>query len=151
VEDGAATMASEVFALTDEQIVGLEAQEDRAERPTSDPSQLRASGGRYKGEESTAGGREDGVDQNRSLPLSGLAKDGPLDEERSAQALPMSGQAGVPVPQEVPQWLAERMKDPWCGDEAREFWDGKQRAEREATAYRELFATPEDARALKEI
>ncbi|HEV2101816.1 MAG TPA: hypothetical protein VGR58_03465 [Candidatus Acidoferrum sp.] len=43
------------------------------------------------------------------------------------------------------------MKDPWVGDEARELWEGVQRTQREAAAYREAFGTPEDARALKEI
>jgi hypothetical protein len=43
------------------------------------------------------------------------------------------------------------MGDPWHGEEAKEFWDGKQRAEKEAAAYREVFATAADARALKEI
>jgi hypothetical protein len=43
------------------------------------------------------------------------------------------------------------MQDLRHGGEAKEFWDGKQRAEKEAAAYREVFATPEDARALKEI
>jgi len=43
------------------------------------------------------------------------------------------------------------MKDPWVGDEARELWEGVQRAQREAAAYREAFGTPQDARALKEI
>jgi hypothetical protein len=55
------------------------------------------------------------------------------------------------VAQEPPAWLAREMKDPWVGDEARELWEGVQRAQREAAAYREAFATPEDARALKEI
>jgi len=55
------------------------------------------------------------------------------------------------VAQEPPGWLAREMKDPWVGEEARELWEGVQRAQREAAAYREAFATPEDARALKEI
>jgi hypothetical protein len=43
------------------------------------------------------------------------------------------------------------MKDPWGGEEAREFWDGVQQARSEAAAYRAAFASPEDARALKEL
>ena len=43
------------------------------------------------------------------------------------------------------------MKDPWGGEEAREFWDGVQQARTEAAAYRAAFASPEDARALKEL
>jgi hypothetical protein len=43
------------------------------------------------------------------------------------------------------------MKDPWNGEEARELWNGVQQAKQEAAAYRTAFATPEDARALKEL
>jgi hypothetical protein len=43
------------------------------------------------------------------------------------------------------------MKDPRGGEEAREFWDGVQQARSEAAAYRAAFASPEDARALKEL
>src|ERR1700687_4957251 len=52
---------------------------------------------------------------------------------------------------EPPAWLAAQMKDAWGGEEAREFWDGVQQARSEAAAYRAAFATPEDARALKEL
>ncbi len=50
-----------------------------------------------------------------------------------------------------PAWLAAQMKDPWRGEEARELWNGVQQARQEAAAYRAAFATPEDARALKEL
>jgi len=52
---------------------------------------------------------------------------------------------------EPPAWLAAQMQDPWGGEEAREFWDGVQQARSEAAAYRAAFASPEDARALKEL
>ncbi len=52
---------------------------------------------------------------------------------------------------EPPAWLAAQMKDPWRGEEARELWNGVQQAKQEAAAYRAAFATPEDARALKEL
>jgi len=58
--------------------------------------------------------------------------------------------AGVPVPPEAPAWLAETMKDPQRGVEARALWEGAQRAEREAASYREVFAKPEEARAAAE-
>src|SRR3989442_8395061 len=50
-----------------------------------------------------------------------------------------------------PAWLAAQMKAPWRGEEARELWNGVQQANQEAAAYRAAFATPEDARALKEL
>jgi hypothetical protein len=52
---------------------------------------------------------------------------------------------------EPPAWLAAQMKDPWSGEEARELWNGAQQARQEAAAYRAAIATPEDARALKEL
>ena len=103
----------EVFALTDEQIVGLEPEEV-------------ASG------------------EWRVASPEKRAQDPPSKTEGGAPA-------GVPVPPEAPGWLAERMRDPWHGEEAKEFWEGAQRVEREAAAYREVFATPEDARAIREI
>ena len=60
-------------------------------------------------------------------------------------------QPELAVPLEPPAWLAAQMKDPWGGEEAREFWDGVQQARTEAAAYRAAFASPEDARALKEL
>jgi hypothetical protein len=71
--------------------------------------------------------------------------------ESPTQAVQQSAQAGVPVPPEPPPWLAAQMKDPWSGEEAKEFWNGVQQAQQEAAAYRAAFATPEDARALKEL
>lgn len=78
--------------------------------------------------------------------------------EQSSPASPSSignaqqdTQAGVPVLLEPPPWLAAQMKDPWSGSEAKEFWDGVQQARSEAAAYRAAFASPEDARAIKEL
>src|SRR5712691_7200153 len=62
-----------------------------------------------------------------------------------------SAQPRLAVPLEPPPWLAAQMKDPWSGPEAEEFWNGVQQARTEAAAYRAAFATPEDARALKEL
>ncbi len=120
--------ANEVFALTDEQILGMEPQEEEV-----------ASGER---------------NASQHLPaVAATATASARDGEKGAQALRenSSGQAGMAVPQEPPGWLAREMKDPWVGDEARELWEGVQKAERETAAYREAFGSPEDARALKEI
>src|SRR6267154_351139 len=54
-------------------------------------------------------------------------------------------------PAEPPAWLAAQIQDAWGGEEAREFWDGVQQARWEAAAYRAAIASPEDARALKEL
>src|ERR1700682_1340609 len=86
-----------------------------------------------------------------------------MERVASADSPPAANQA-LPPPQskdatsasvegetEPPAWLAAQMKDAWGGEEAREFWDGVQQARSEAAAYRAAFATPEDARALKEL
>jgi hypothetical protein len=52
---------------------------------------------------------------------------------------------------EPPAWLAAQMNNAWGGEEAREFWDGVRQARSEAAAYRAAIASPEDARALKEL
>jgi len=47
---------------------------------------------------------------------------------------------------EPPRWLADMMADPQAGGEARDFWNGIQKARQEAASYREVFARPEEAR-----
>ncbi|HET7107828.1 MAG TPA: hypothetical protein VFI38_13540 [Candidatus Acidoferrum sp.] len=116
-------MPSEVFALTDEQILGMEAEGQDVE---ADPS---------SGEMAHAG--------HGPSTAAATAADSARDDNGARN--------GAVAAQEPPAWLAREMKDPWVGDEARELWEGVQRAQREAAAYREAFASPEDARALKEI
>ena len=60
----------------------------------------------------------------------------------AGQSMRQNAQAGMPVPQEPPPWLAAQMKDPWSGEEARELWNGVQQARQEAAAYRASFANP---------
>ena len=124
-------MASEVFALTDEQIVGLTPEDGDPRSAASD-------------QEGTEPHRSRGEAVARDANQVPGSADSPRTDAKSAQA-------GVPVPQQAPQWLAERMQDPWCGEQASEFWEDTQNARREAAAYREVFATPEDARTLKEV
>jgi len=109
VEAPIKTASNEVFALTDEQLLGIE------------PDDV--------------------------IPPSGEVPD--LSE--SAPPASATTTQHHPSQAEPPRWLAERMRDPWAGEEARELWEGVQNAQREAAAYRESFATPEEARALKEI
>jgi hypothetical protein len=63
---------------------------------------------------------------------------------------PIQDVAGKIAPQQPPEWLAQRMRDPWNGAEAREFWEGLQRDQQDTAAYREVFAKPEEARASAE-
>ena len=132
------SLGPEVFALTDEQILELE------------PEGPDVQNGSARGEQ--VSDRGDGA---KNLTPEGVSYREVAGSEEGKNAQPPrengSGQAGMAVLQEPPAWLAREMKDPWVGDEARELWEGVQRAQREAAAYREAFATPEDARALKEI
>ena len=129
--------ARDLFALSDEQILDI-APEPTAPAPVGQPFltvQERAS-------EATA-----------TRPEIRSAPEGPQVEAASA-ADPARDKTAPPemaVPQEPPPWLAAQMKDPWGGEEAREFWDGVQQARSEAAAYRAAIASPEDARALKEL
>src|SRR5262249_17322105 len=64
--------------------------------------------------------------------------------EAEASADPAQGaQTRVSVLQEPPAWLAAQMNDAWNGAEARALWERTQNSEREAAAYREVFAKPE--------
>jgi hypothetical protein len=65
----------------------------------------------------------------------------------SASAAP----PGTAVLSEPPPVLAQMMADPESGAEARELWSGIQEARAEVAAYRACFASPEEARALKEL
>jgi hypothetical protein len=124
---------AELFALSDEQILDITAE---ADAPT-DAGQV-AGAGPSVHQAKTNGQPEKTAD--RSLPsaqtTSHTSHESPVTNHDSA---------------EPPAWLAAQMKDPWGGEEAREFWDGVQQARSEAAAYRAAFASPEDARALKEL
>jgi hypothetical protein len=78
---------------------------------------------------------------------------GPAESSAAQEGTPQSAAASSASEtlSAAPAWLAERMRDPWHGDEATELWEGKQRAEKEIGAYREAFATAEDARSIKAL
>ena len=148
MENGASGMGGEVFALTDEQILEMEPLEEVAGDEWGVASSQDAGNlpGSLRSEPQKA--RLSGRDDNRlSEDGEGLGAEGLYGlQEETPRA-----QAGMPVPQEPPKWLAERMRDPWHGDEAKELWDGAVQARQEAAAYREAIGTPAEARALKEI
>jgi hypothetical protein len=141
-------LSQEVFALTDEQILGIsdrEAESDDERSVTGDQEAIRDAGNlprSLRSEPPTA--RLSGRDDNRSDDDEGRAAE-------AGQTRQGSEQGAVAVPQEPPRWLVERMRDPWHGDEAKELWEGAVQARQEAAAYREAIATPAEARALKEI
>jgi len=132
--NGASTL-HDLFALTDEQILQIEPEAQDVEVVSDQQS---ATGG-----EASRGPR----------PQAGTVQD---DKSAEGTAVGQAGavrEQGQPTTsnQQPPPWLAAQMKDPWSGEEARELWNGVQQARQEAAAYRAAFATPEDARALKEL
>ena len=121
ITDGA---GREVFALTDEQILEIE------------PEAMGGEEGK-----SLAGAREDRGENEK-------ARDDRKEQDDVGKGLRPEG---LSYRAEPPRWLAREMKDPWVGEEARELWEGVQRAQREAAEFREVIGSPEEARALKEI
>jgi hypothetical protein len=122
----------DIFALSDEQILEIEPEaQDVTVRENIAPGHSPASVSSGTNESRTANETE-----SRSA--------------NQAEGGTQGAQAGVPVLLEPPAWLAETMNDPQRGVEARALWEGAQRAEKEAASYREVFAKPEEARAVAE-
>jgi hypothetical protein len=141
---------AEVFALTDEQILGMEPQ---AEVASDDRSASARDGERSVFAEDQRANSGGETQDPRNEP--GSLHSGPQEARPSGRddnnSKDSRAEAGVSVPQAPPQWLTERMRDPWHGDEAKELWESALQAKQEAAAYREAIATPAEARALKEL
>src|SRR5208283_4218089 len=121
----------EVFVLTDEQILGMDP-EVAAGTTLTDEELLEDAG------TSVARGAAENVADGKATTGDAAQQDA-------------TGQAKESGAQAPPQWLAERMRDPWHGEEAKELWESTLQARQEATAYREAIATPAEARALKDL
>ena len=132
-ELGSGGTPQEVFALTDEQILGMEPEAGVASGSSLTEEQLL---------EATGTSVERGAVEGAAEGTATTGDAAPRDATEQAKAI------GAQAP---PQWLAERMRDPWHGEEAKELWEGAVQARQEAAAYREAIATPAEARALKEI
>jgi hypothetical protein len=131
----------ELFALTDEQILEIEPEAQDA-TVSHDPWPV------TREEKSGAQAQAvSGPDQNE-VEL-GTAGKKP-STEHGARSTGRDAQQALAVPQEPPRWVAEAMNDPQRGREARAFWEGSQKTQQEAAAYREVFAKPEEARAAAE-
>lgn len=162
-----ASSAHDLFALTDEQILEIEPEAQDveilgAERSDSmDP--LRedldllagaadgvARRGERNGEDANRGasGREQSEDDGLKAVATAAnsTPNAPANTPTgNAQTNPVGAGSDV-----APKWLAERMNDPQHGADARALWDGAQLARKEASAFREVFAKPEDAHAAAE-
>src|SRR5712672_2365066 len=112
----------DLFVLTDEQILEIEPQSQQ--EMGSSPSTL------------------------RTRDNSASTQEAPSATVQRTEDIAVRGGHDAAEP---PAWLAAQMQDAWGGEEAREFWDGVQQARSEAAAYRASIASPEDARALKEL
>jgi len=122
----------DLFALTDEQILEIEPETQDVEHSTT---------------RQPARTQESSQVAPASLPAG--SPSAPQNGESRLEASTTRAYASNSA--EPPPWLAAQMKDPWNGEEAKELWNGVQQAKSEAAAYRATFASPEDARALKEL
>src|SRR5712664_921054 len=129
--------ATDLFALSDEQILEIEPEAEVAGQRSAVASAERT----LLAADGNAGTAAVASATSHQSPATGHK----LTEQRTG------AQPQLALPLEPPAWLAAQMKDPWSGEEARELWNGVQQAKSEAAAYRTAFATPEDARALKEL
>jgi hypothetical protein len=123
----------ELFALTDEQILEIE--------PEAQDVEVKSVAARPEAQ------REEKRDSLvASLPPNDNEGKSSLQPQAAARIESQTiGQGAEP-----PRWVAEAMNDPQRGGEARAFWEGSQKAQQEAAAFREVFAKPEEARAAAE-
>jgi hypothetical protein len=137
--------AQEVFLLSDEQILEIVPDAQDAEVGSGEQSHP-AGGGTGTVETPGAAQNQTAVNDQTLANDRAATNDATKVAEDASAAKP--AQNGISA--EPPAWLAAQMKDPWNGADARELWDTTQRVTREAAAYREIFAKPEDAHALAE-
>src|SRR5271155_3600805 len=144
-----AAAAQDLFALTDEQILQIEPDAQDIEvfggerSDSADPLREDLALLTSVSEDGRAG--VNGGAQSHQTSDDGL-RDVATTTNAAAQTSPAAG-AVTNASGEVPQWLAERMNDPQHGAAARWLWQGVQSARQEASAFREVFGKPEDARA----
>src|SRR5258708_647882 len=133
----------DLFALTDEQILEIEPEaEPSGLAPAVIPSEAR----------NLTSYATDQVAQSKRDSSSPAAPRNDRTEQSASDAAATSHESPVTshAEAEPPAWVAEAMNDPRRGREARAFWEGSQKTQQEAAAYREVFAKPEEARAAAE-
>ena len=142
--------ARELFALSDEQILEIEPQAEVASDELRVASQQHpaAPENAVQGTSSARATRPESAPTSPEARVTNHETQGTSHEPRITNH---DSQVTAHDTAEPPPWLAAQMKDPWGGEEAREFWNGVQQARTEAAAYRAAIASPEDARALKEL
>jgi hypothetical protein len=130
----------ELFALTDEQILEIEPEVQDVEVSSGQTTEPREESSRVAPASLPGNSVSPRQNEGRSEPNQG-----------ANQGADPGAQPGLAAAQEPPAWLVAQMKDPWTGGEAKELWNGIVQARKEAADYRAAFASPEDARALKEL
>lgn len=142
--------ARDLFALTDEQILQIEPDAQDVEvfgAERSDPmdplrEDIALLTSASENGRPGVGAEEHSKQQKSQDGLKAVA----TTANTNAQTSPATGAVGD-ASGEAPHWLVERMNDPQHGAAARELWQGVQAARQEASAFREVFSKPEDARA----
>src|SRR5258708_12045369 len=133
----------DLFALTDEQILEIEPEaEPSGLAPAVIPSEAR----------NLTSYATDQVAQSKRDSSSPAAPRNDRTEQSASDAAATSHESPLTSHSkaEPPAWVAEAMNEPRRGREARAFWEGSQKTQQEAAAYREVFAKPEEARAAAE-
>ena len=149
VEDGT---GREVFALTDEQILGMDGEEESV--PSAEEALNPSQGRSTASARAAASARDEGHDGTRADATRDKftrEEENTRSKDRELHKTNGSREGRAEATQEPPKWLAREMNDPWVGNEARELWEGVQHAQREIAEFREAVGSREDARALKEI
>ena len=166
----AATSAHELFALSDEQILQIDPDAQDGEMfggertdvhdPLREDLDLLAVGAPVDGSGDGRQGRRQGKgadDGLKAVATKATTKATHTQLNARAADASVGTQVGTPAGTsanatstehgEAPAWLVARMNDAENGAEARALWDGVQAARQEASAFREVFAKPEDAHA----
>jgi hypothetical protein len=139
VPTNGASTAHDLFVLSDEQILEIDAEPqdieiadiylDDADRAVLSPASGKAGDGTSEARESRA------------------SESHVANAHTAETAAGNASQVTNHDPSAPPQWLADRMSDPQAGTEARALWDSVQQSRAEAAGFREIFAKPEEARA----
>jgi hypothetical protein len=156
-----AASASDLFALTDEQILQIEpdaqdvemfaGERTDAHDPLREDLDLLTAGAPIDVAEDGRQVQTNRKDADDGLKAVATDADAAARNANATNApTSISTNSTRMVSGEPPKWLAERMNDPQNGADARALWDGVQTARQEASAFREVFAKPEDARAAAE-
>ena len=143
----------DLFALSDEQILEIEPEAVILSLPAQagEAKNLSSTESASNAERSKTDSAVAALAQNDNARDVAVTSRGPRDTSHNAPVISHQSLLTSHDSPEPPPWLAAQMKDPWSGEEAREFWNGVQQARTEAVAYRAAIASPEDARALKEL